>query len=82
MGKADHFRPGDFNRICDITGFKVKASDTREQWDGLIVRKESWDFRHPQDFVKGKRDKQSVSRARPEGVDQFLDPTDVTPDDL
>lgn len=82
MGRADFHKPGDFNRICDLSGFKVKASETRLQWDGLIVRKESFDSRHPQDFVKGKRDNQTVPRARPEGTDTFLGPTDVTEDDL
>lgn len=65
-GRADFYRRNDFNRICDRTGFKVKASNTRKEWNGLIVRAESWEPRHPQDFVRGRRDQQSVREARPD----------------
>ena len=80
--KRDEYRHGDFNRICDQSGFKVKASETVEQWDGLIVRHKDHDPRHPQDFVRGKRDLQAVSKPRPEMTDSFLSPGDVTETDL
>lgn len=75
-------REKDFNRICDRTGFKVKACDTLMEWNGLIVCREDWEPRHPQDFVRGKRDNQRVPHPRPEPDDVFLDANDVTPDDL
>lgn len=79
----DEYRHGDFNRICDRTGFKVKASETRHEWNGLIVRKESWEPRHPQDFVKARGDRQRVPYPRPEPTsDTFINAEDVTPDDL
>jgi hypothetical protein len=59
------YRPGDFLRICDRTGFKVWASDTQEEWNGLIVKKGVYEARHPQDFVKGRVDQQAVKGARP-----------------
>lgn len=58
--------PGDFWRICDRTGFKVRASTTRKEWNGLIVRDKSWEPRHSQDFVQGVQDNQSVPDPRPE----------------
>ena len=58
--------PGDFWRFCDRTGFKVRASTTRKEWTGLIVRDASWEPRHPQDFVSGIKDQQSVPEPRPE----------------
>ena len=60
------YKPGDFWRICDRTGFRVRASETAKEWNGLIVRDKSWEQRHPQDFVRGRYDKQVVSEPRPE----------------
>ena len=82
MGKADHYRHNSFNRICDRSGFKVKAGDTRMEWTGHIVRKSGWEPRHPQDFMRGKLDKQSVPHPRPESDDDFLTSNEVTVDDL
>ncbi len=65
MTEATRYSPGDFYRICDYTGFKVRASRTRKMWNGLIVRKESWEARHPQDFVRGVADYMVVPEARP-----------------
>lgn len=80
--RNDEYRHGDFNRICDRSGFKVKASETMRTWDGLIVRKEDWEPRHPQDFVRGRKDHQNVPHARPEATDTFLNPNEVNPGDL
>lgn len=66
--------------ICDRTGMKVRMSQTRKEWNGLRVRKESWEPRHPQDFVKGVPDNQSVPDARPEPADTFLTTNQVTRD--
>ena len=73
MGNADYLREHDFNRICDQCGFKFKASETRKQWDGLIVCNSCYEPRHPQDFVRGRRDRQRVPDPRP----QSLTPTFV-----
>ena len=82
MGQADYYAHGDFNRICDRCGFKFKASQTRMEWNGLIVCHECYEERHPQDFVRGRRDRQAVQHPRPEGTDNFLTTNEVTPDDL
>lgn len=36
---------------CDLSGFTCKKSETRKMWNGLIVRKDFWEPRHPQDFI-------------------------------
>lgn len=66
-------RPGDFWRIDDRSGFKVPASRTRKEWTGEIVDRKSYEARHPQDFVRARRDEQRVPdpRPRPEDVFQF-----------
>lgn len=41
-----------------------------------------YDVKHPQESLKVKKDKITVSNPRPEGVDRFLEPGEVTPEDL
>jgi hypothetical protein len=66
--------PGDFWRICEVCGFKRRASQTSKRWDGLIVCHEDFEARHPQDFVRGRRDRQNVPDPRPEAADVFIGP--------
>lgn len=68
--------------ICDRCGFERALSSLKEEWTGLKVCKDCWDPRHPQDFVRGVRDDQSVPNPRPEPNDVFIGPGDVSPDDL
>lgn len=78
-------RIGDHLVICDRSGFKVWASETVMTWDGLRVSRRfvgEEATRHPQDFVRGVKDDQSVKNPRPEPTDVFLSPGDVTPADL
>lgn len=44
-------------------------------WDGLYVCRADWETRHPQDFVRGRKDVQNVPNPRPESVDDFIGPT-------
>lgn len=76
------YRPGDWLVQCDRTGFIVHASETVQEWTGLRVRRQSVDERHPQEFVRGRPDDQSVPFARPEPDPVFLGTNEVTRDDL
>ena len=59
--------PGEFYRTCDRCGRKVRQSSTAKEWTGLIVcRVGCFEVRHPQDFVRGRRDRQRVNDPRPE----------------
>jgi hypothetical protein len=49
FSSTNTFSPMDSNTICDVTGFKVKLSETRKRWDGLRVIGEAWHPRQPQD---------------------------------
>ena len=71
---------GDWNAICDRCGFKYKASELRKTWDNLMVCKKDWEPRQPQDFVRGRKDQQTVPWARPEPEYVFVD--NVSADDL
>jgi hypothetical protein len=66
--------PGDHWRICDVCGFQYRASQTFKRWDGLITCSEDWEPRHPQDFVRGRKDRQNAPDPRSEQVDTFLGP--------
>lgn len=63
---------GDHWVHCDECGFKVRASETRMRWDRMRVCIRDWEPRHPQDLVRGKRDRQRVPNARPEPTDTFI----------
>jgi len=52
----------------------MRAEDSVEEWNGLIVHRDEAEPRHPQDFVKGKADKQSVPNARPRDTATFIGP--------
>lgn len=69
---------GDFWRICDSCGFKVRASQTKKRWDNLVVCMDDWEPQHPQDFVRGRADRQAVPDPRPEPVDRLLGPLTTT----
>jgi len=60
---------GAHNKICDRTGFKIKSTEARQEWNGSVVRRQDWEARHPQDYVRGVKDLQSVSDPRPGAPD-------------
>lgn len=66
--------PGDFWRICDRCGFSFRASQTFKTWDNLYVCAEDFETRHPQDFVRGRKDRQNVPNPRPEPIDALIGP--------
>lgn len=72
------YRAGDFYRICDRCGEKKRASETKKEWTGLIVCDPCFETRHPQDNVRGRKDRQRVPDPRPEAPDYFLAPNEVT----
>lgn len=81
-GPRDHFVLGAWNAICDRCGFKRKSYEMKAEWDGLMVCRECWEPRQPQDFVRGVEDNQTVPWTRPEAPDVFLNPGDVKRSDL
>lgn len=83
MGRADYHKPGDFNRICDVCGFKRKASETQEDWRGKIVCADTcFEERHPQDYVRGRYDEQRVNKPRPDVEPDYLEEDEITLDDF
>jgi hypothetical protein len=74
MADDKHWVAGDYYRICERTGFKVRARRTRKEWTNRIIRDISWEPRQPQDFVRGVRDDQTVPEPRPRSVNAFQGP--------
>lgn len=68
--------------ICDRCGFEYPLSQLRKEWTGLKVCRADYDRRHPQEFVRGVADKQSVPDPRPEPAPVFVAPGDITAEDL
>lgn len=63
-----------YNAICDRCGEKRKSNELRKEWTGFIVCIDGcWEARHPQDFLRAKKDDQSVPWTRPEGDDVETD---------
>lgn len=72
--KLNYFQPNASNTTCDITGFKVKTTDVREQWDGTWVIHEAWSMRQPQDFPPVIIPTKTYPYARPEPDVNYPDP--------
>lgn len=76
--KNTWWRSGDWNALCDVCGVKFKASDLRQRWDGLMVCKEDWELRHPQELIRPIPDQQKLPWTRPEPTDNYLPVCTVT----
>lgn len=72
------YRPGDHWVLCDRSGRKVRSSETAREWNGLRVHVSEFETRHPQDFVRGRIDRQRVYDPRPEPTDNLLGPLTTT----
>lgn len=79
---SDDYVPGDYYVICDFSGFKIRRSEARKMWNGLLVHHRFWEPRHPLDTIRSKSDKQTVSDPRPESADRFLGTNEVKASDL
>lgn len=56
---------GQWKAICDRCGQTHLSSNLRLEWTGLRVCSDCYEPRHPQDYVKGKTDRQAPPWVRP-----------------
>ena len=61
----NYYVSGNWNVICEVCSKKIKASDAKQRWDGLIVCPSDFEHRHEQDYVKARTDKITVPFTRP-----------------
>ena len=62
----------EYNVLCDVCGFKKKASQLKKRWDGFWVCLEDWELRHPLDFYTTPNDTHRLPYYRPDdnnGID-------------
>ena len=77
-GRADYLELGDWNAACAQCGRKRKASEMRQLPAGVpgggmyVCYPEHWDFRQPQDFVRGIPDKMAAPWTQQQ-VDSFTE---------
>jgi len=65
--------------MCDRTNFKVR--ELKKEWTGYMVRPESFENQHPQDFLKSRGSDKQRGPLSPEPENQFIT-TEITGDDL
>lgn len=58
LGSKDYLDLGNHNAICDVCGRKFKGQELRKRWDNLMVCHSDYEERHPQDLIKGIKDRQ------------------------
>ena len=61
--------------VDDESGIVGYASEMRTRWDGAMVREKGWETKHPQYFVRAKRDPYPLKNVRPAAV--VDEPTNV-----
>lgn len=81
MPIRNRHKSGDWLYRCQRCGFTRYASEIRKEWTGLRVCSKCWDPRHPQDFVRGRKDDIAPPFANP-STDVFLDANEVTVESL
>lgn len=69
-------------RICQRTGFKVPASEMRQEWTGTWVWAPYWEPKHPMLDQQPPRGERIKPDATGPGSDRHLEPGEITRDDL
>lgn len=81
-GGGKPYRPGDHLALCDICSRKFYGSELRKNYRGFMVCKDDYETRHPQESIKVKKERIKVDNPRPQTEDRFLEPGEVTAEDL
>ena len=72
MAYRPRYDKGLWKALCDVCGREFKSSEQSKRWDGLMVCRQDFEIRHPQDFVRGVPDLQIVPWIRDEPTDTYL----------
>ena len=67
------YKAGQFNVICDRCGFKFKNVELKKDWQGLMVCKDDFEQRHPQDFIRVRQERLAPPWTRPRPGDVFIE---------
>lgn len=76
--KSPGFEVNNHWNICDLCGCAIRNNESRKTWDGKVVCPDDWDYRHPQDFVRGRQENTApVGLTRSESTDNFITELDT-----
>lgn len=64
--KKYSYKPGEWAVICQVCGRRFPASKIVTRWDGLLVCKDDYETRHPQDLIRIPQEDTSVPYSNPE----------------
>src|SRR3990167_7060433 len=78
MSYKPNYKAGDWLAICDVCGFKFKASELKDRWDGLKVCIKDWEPRHSLDLLKAPKGEKPLPWTRPEPADVEDGPTYIS----
>jgi hypothetical protein len=67
-----NYKSGQWNTICQSCGRKFKSGHLKKRWDGLWVCREDFELRHPQDFLRPRKDTITPPWTSPEPADTFV----------
>ena len=67
--------PGGNWGICQRCSFQYRAKDLKKEWTNLLVCGDCWEPRHPQDFIRGRKENIIPPVVSPEPTDKFIDIT-------
>jgi len=73
MSRGWLFKSGEYNFTCDSCGQKLKSSKGKKRWDGFMVCQACWEPRHPQDFLRARKDNIAIPWARSKQDPVFSD---------
>lgn len=59
------YRPGEWNAQCDCCGRRFPASQLRQRWDGVMVCKDDFETRHPQELIRPVIERNNLPFTRP-----------------
>jgi len=73
------YKAGQHLLECDLSGRIMYSGDSVKLWNGLIVHKDYYEERNPQDFIQSRPERQTVKDARPRRTATYIP---ITGDDL
>jgi hypothetical protein len=65
-------RIGGWKAVCDVCGFEFNNTELQRRWDNLMVCREDYEERHPQDFLRPVKES-IIPWSRPEAADVYID---------
>lgn len=72
MSRGWHWKKHDWKIECDVCSKEIYASDAKHRWDGLIVCKDDFEVRHPQELIRIRSERTAVPFISQEPPDVFV----------